>query len=60
MQDHNLYQQLLGLEKPWFVEEVKLEISEQEVEVVVACRDQNWACPECRQRMHVHEWKERR
>ena len=60
MKDHEFYHQLLGLEKPWCVEEVKLDISKQEVEVVVECQDQNWACPECHQRMHVHQWKKRR
>ncbi len=41
MKDHEFYHQLLGLEKPWCVEEVKLDISKQEVEVVVGCQDQN-------------------
>ena len=60
MQDHKLYEQLLGLVEPWYVQEVKLNIPEREVEVTVACRQEHWGCPECQERMHVHQWEERR
>lgn len=60
MQDVQLYEQLLGLQTPWKVESVNLKVTEQEIEVRVACRETVWGCPECSQRMHVHEWEERR
>jgi transposase len=60
MQDIQLYQQLLGLAEPWYVEAVRLDLKAQEVEVKVAVREQVWGCPECECRMHVHQWDSRR
>jgi transposase len=60
MTDFQLYQQILGLEEPWQVKHVTLKPKEQEVEVEVACTEKVWGCPECGQRMHVHEWERRR
>jgi transposase len=59
MQDFALYQQLLGLEEPWHVTAVRLNLPAQEVEVTVAVREQLWGCPQCSGRMHVHQWEER-
>ena len=60
MKDFQLYQQLLGLAEPWRVEAVTLKVAAREVEVRVACTDTMWGCPECQQRMHVHDYEERR
>ena len=60
MQDVQLYEQLLGLQKPWKVETVSLKPAEQAIEVRVVCGDTVWGCPECSQRMHIHDWEERR
>jgi len=60
MKDFELYQQLLGLNEPWQVTGVRLDLKAQEVEVTVAVREQVWGCPQCARRMHVHQWQERR
>ena len=60
MQDLQLYQQILGIEHPWHVETVRLDRKAQEVEVMVICREQVWGCPECHQRMHIHDHETRR
>ena len=60
VQDFQLYQQILGLVEPWRVKGVTLRREAREVEVQVACVEQVWGCPECAQRMHLHEWEERR
>jgi transposase len=60
MQDHQLYQQILGLSEPWKVTNVMLRMKAREVEVVVECTEQVWGCPECGKRMHIHEWETRR
>ena len=60
MQDVQLYEQLLGLQKPWKVETVSLKPAEQAIEVRVVCQDTVWVCPECSQPMHIHDWEERR
>lgn len=48
MQDKQLYQQILGLTEPWFVERVELDMAESRVDVFVEHRaDASWACPTC-------------
>jgi len=60
MKDLQLYQQILGLTEPWRVESVKLNVAEKEVEVWVRCTETLWGCPQCQQRMPIHDWEERR
>lgn len=60
LKDFELYQQILGLQEPWRVEQVALKVAAREVEVRVGCPDTLWGCPECQQRMHVHDYEERR
>jgi len=60
MKDLQLYQQLLALTAPWRVESVKLNVAEKEVEVRVGYAETLWACPQCQQRMHIHDYEERR
>lgn len=60
MKDFQLYQQILGLTEPWRVEQVTLQVSAREVEVRVGCPETLWGCPECQQRMHLHDYEERR
>lgn len=60
MKDFQLYQQILGLTAPWRVEAVTLKVAAREVEVRVGYADTLWGCPECQQRMHVHDYEERR
>jgi len=60
MKDFQLYQQILGLVEPWRVESVALKLKEQEIEVRVGFTDTLWGCPQCQQRMQVHDYEERR
>ena len=49
MQDIELYHQILGLQAPWRVQRVELNLAEQTVLIFVAYEAQQttWACPEC-------------
>jgi transposase len=48
MKDTDLYQKLLGLEAPWSVEKVDLNLSAERVDVWVAHpAGQTWPCPRC-------------
>jgi len=60
MKDFQLYQQILGLVEPWVVESVTLKPKEQEIEVRVGFADTLWGCPQCQERMHIHDYEERR
>lgn len=60
MKDTQLYERLLGLKAPWHVSDVQLDLAAQEIMIWVDCDDAVWACPECHQRMHVHQYEERR
>ena len=60
MQDFELYRQILGLEHPWRVESVRMDRKAGEIEVTVECVEQVWGCPQCHQRMHIHDYEERR
>jgi len=60
MKDIQLYQQILGLEEPWRVESVTLKVKEREIEVRVGYAETLWGCPQCGQRMHLHDHEKRR
>jgi transposase len=60
MKDFELYQQILGLVEPWRVESVTLKPQEREIEVRVGFADTLWGCPQCQQRMQIHDYEERR
>lgn len=60
MKDTHLYEQLLGLKAPWHVSDVRLDVAAQEIAIKVECNEAVWACPACGQRMHVHQYEERR
>ena len=48
MQDHELYRRILGIEAPWQVERVELQLQHGEVHVYLAHQNQpEWACAEC-------------
>ncbi len=48
MEDKELYRHVLGLEKPWRVDRVKLDIRQERVDVWVVHEErQRWPCPEC-------------
>ena len=60
VQDHQLYEQILGLQAPWRVKKVTLKRPAGEVEVEVETTETVWGCPQCQKRMHVHDWEQRR
>ena len=60
MKDFELYQQILGLTEPWRVEQVTLNVAARQVEVRVGYAATLWGCPECQQRMQIHDYEERR
>jgi transposase len=48
MRDIDLYQQVLGLAEPWFVERVELSVPDKTVDIWVAHRPEaKWSCPQC-------------
>lgn len=61
MKDTSLYQQILGDTTPWSVGEVRLDAEALTIEVRLVLKEGTlWACPECRRRMHIKEWRTRR
>jgi len=61
MRDSQLYQQILGLSDPWFVERVELNLAEQRVDVFVEHRAQaKWTCPVCQQPAGLYDHAEER
>ena len=56
MQDHQLYQRILGIEAPWQVERVDLKLKDGEVHVYLAHEDnREWACAECGARCPLYD-----
>lgn len=56
MQDHQLYEQILGIQSPWFVERVELKVEDGAVHVHLAHReDATWNCPECGRKCPLHD-----
>ncbi len=49
MQDRDLYAKLLGLEQPWEVRRVELDLPKLEVHVYVEHVAHQWRCPDCEQ-----------
>ena len=48
MQDRQLYEQILGIASPWFVERVELKLEQGEVRVYLKHSEQAvWHCAEC-------------
>jgi transposase len=60
MKDVELYRTLLGLEAPWRVKAVRLEVSREEIEVEVECDQSTWVCPQCQKAAHRHGSEQRR
>jgi len=56
MQDHQLYQRILGIEAPWQVQRVDLKLKDGEVHVYLAHEDnREWACAECGARCPLYD-----
>lgn len=61
MRDTELYQQILGLEAPWSVAKVALDVKEQRVDVYAEHgKRKTWPCPECGKDCGLHDHDEER
>jgi transposase len=48
MQDRELYRRIRGIEAPWYVESVELELEAGEIHLHLGHHDMiEWPCPEC-------------
>ena len=60
MKDTQLYQQLLGLNTPWSVASVDVDMEKLLITVHVECaKGVLWADPKTQTRAHIHSWQER-
>jgi transposase len=56
MRDIELYQQILGLEEPWRVQEVELNIEEGRVDIQVEHPEgMKWKCPHCERELSCYD-----
>jgi transposase len=61
VRDVELYARLLGLEDPWFVDDVELSIEKRQVEVFVAHHEGRlWGCPSCQAQLPINDHSEER
>jgi len=61
VRDTELYRQLLGLEKPWTVGRVELDVKQQRVDVwATHDKPKAWPCPECGKDCGLHDHNEER
>lgn len=61
MHDKELYQQILGIGKPWFVESVELDKTREEIQIKVGLKGKVvLCCPECEKAMPGYDKRERR
>ncbi|MBI1285627.1 MAG: ISL3 family transposase [Thiobacillus sp.] len=60
MKDTQLYSQILGIEKPWKVTDVKVSLPEDEVEVIVEHGGGKLSCPKCGKTCPGYDKRKRR
>jgi len=60
MNDKDLFTRAIGVQPPWEVKEVRMDVEAQRVEVEVECAQAVWADPATQQRVHVHGYEQRR
>jgi transposase len=61
MQDTELYRRMLGLESPWTVESVDLDMKEQRVDVRAGHQEGlQWPCPDCGALLSIYDHSEER
>ena len=61
MMDTELYRKLLGIEKPWEIDRVELNLAEERVDIWLRHdRALEWPCPECGKSLRVRDHVEER
>ena len=61
MRDTELYQRILGLEEPWRVKQVELDVKAGTVDITVEHPPgMRWSCPDCEQLLGCHDHSEER
>jgi len=60
MNDKDLFAHAIGVESPWSVQDVQIDLEAQRVEVHVECTPTVWADPATQQRVHLHGYESRR
>lgn len=63
MQDRQLYEQILGIHSPWYVQRVELQLGEETGRVQVYLEhqpDQQWPCPECGKECAIYDHQPQR
>jgi len=55
MNDITLYTQILGLEKPWIVTDIKLDLSNEEITVLIKYGSTAGCCPVCHKECSVYD-----
>jgi transposase len=56
MENKEVYRHLLGLEEPLFVEQVKLDVNEQRVDVLANDSENvRWPCAKCKEMLSVYD-----
>lgn len=61
MHDKELYSQVLGLESPWKVKEVRLSVEEQRVDIWIEWPEgQKAICPDCKKKAIIYDHAEER
>lgn len=61
MQDKELYQHILGLESPWTVASVNLNMDQQQIDIRVEHpKGTKFCCPECKTRLACYDHAEER
>lgn len=59
MNDKELFSQAIGVQPPWEVKEVRMDLAAQRVEVEVECAPTVWADPQSHERVHLHGYEHR-
>ena len=60
MQDKELYEKIMGIEKPWVVSDLKVDFGAMRVDVVVEYKSAKGECPECKGLCSIYDHRPER